>query len=284
MPKQFALAPRLTEPLARRQAADSLMLARPDDSTLLSDLSLSPLSDQASAVVHRGYAFLSGITHPQLQVPALLGGYTEEVHAHGRYLLRCALGHRPFGEWRDWWAVRPPRDPDMPAHVSELGAFVSKWTAIVHQTIRECCDEEEREENEALFAPHEASPATVWQARFLAGVLETVKTRPWTLGRILADKLRSLGVLRDVARARVLLDEVEAPLLAAPLDDEELRAIAEEREMMAEQLGKWLEERRAQLTALPDAEREALGLGARVPRRTDLLVDQLRPFVVQAKA
>lgn len=260
------------------------MRARPDDSCLLSSLPLPALSEQASIVIDRGYAFLSGITHPRLQIPALLGGYTPDHHAHGIYLVACASGHRSFGEWREWRVLRPPRDPDMPAHISELGAFVSKWVATARQIAGECADEQERAEIEALFDPHEGSRATVWQARALAGVLQTIDREPWMLGQTLALKLRALGALRDVARARVVLDEVEAHLRAAALDDEELRAMAEEREVMAEHLRSWLAERRAGLGGLSRAELEALGLGQGRPARRSLVVAELRPFVVRAKA
>src|SRR5690349_13160042 len=110
------------------------------------------LSTRSRELLARISACLTAVRQPGTYARALLAGYTPETHSEGTYCAAWLAGQRPFHEWREWRALRPATDPDLPQLVDELDAFYQRWRPRALAAALVVDDPAEREELLSLLA------------------------------------------------------------------------------------------------------------------------------------
>lgn len=233
---------------------------------LLRDLPLPELSPWAQERLTRICAFLFVVNRPEIVASALLAGYTPDIHAGGIYRASVVSGERSFGEWRQWRALRPPRDPDLPALVAELDRFVDEWQPRVMAAVAATADEGDRDELTSYLGDSVKRPSRTWQAKSWAARVEHLAKVPEPFYQAAWAALVKEGIEADLVRFHEALATVQAHIREAPLDADELSDIQAMREEGAASVQEWLDERREQFKGHVDAKTlELLALGERVP-------------------
>lgn len=240
--------------------------APPPASTNLFELPLPPLSEAADEAVRRARAFLFGVAQGGFWMRAVLHDYTESAHRIGVFLFSIATAERSFGEWREWRALRPSRDPDLPELVEKLAAFRDRWLPRALECLAALEDEGDRDECRVYIGEDELRPSRTWTAKAFVQRIRHMERDP--LFAPVWSALVARGVVEELPDFDRALGDVEAFLRAAPLTDEELADMQRGREKAASDLARWLEERERELgPALNDAELRLLGIGDMVPPR-----------------
>lgn len=230
----------------------------------LRHLELPPLSDPSDETLRRLRVFLYGVALGGFWVKAVLAGYTPNAHLNGSYLAGWLSGERPFGEWRQWRSLRPPQDPDLPAVIAQMEAFLGRWQPRSLLAIDSIPEGDLREEVATyLGGAGREYPSVTWRAKAFACRLEGLaKVEPYRPAWL---ALVALGVEEELARFRVALAAAQEFILSAPLDQAELDDIQRTREEYAAHAEDWLDEQRSLLQALGVEDLTMLGLGEVVP-------------------
>jgi hypothetical protein len=242
------------------------MIRPPTPDTLLCELPLPELSPPADEQLTRIFAFLYIVNLQEIQARALLAGYTPEIHAEGVYRASLMRGERPFGEWRQWRALRPPRDPDLPELVAELDRFADHWRARALAAALAAPDPDDRAELEAYLGDSFEHPSRTWRAKACIQCIEHLARVPAPFYRDTWAALVAQGIQTELPRFREVLKTVQDFIIDAPLDDGELAEIHTMREQGADGVRAWLTARRDQFAGhFTEGTLELLALGERVP-------------------
>lgn len=230
----------------------------------LHDLPLPPLSDAADETLRRARAFLFGMSRGGFWTKGVLHGYSENIHSAGVLHFRVGTAERAFGEWREWRALRPPRDPDLLALVGQLAAFRERWREEAEEALSAIPDPGDREEARCYLLENDERPSRTWRAKaFVARLRGLQKVEIYEPAW---HALVARGLLEELPAFERTLTDVQDFLRTAPVDDAELADIQDEREKAAMALGKWLADRKEELApALDEADLLLLGLGEVVP-------------------
>jgi hypothetical protein len=234
----------------------------PPASTLLYHLPLPPLSEAAAGVVRRARAFLFGMGRGGFWARAVLQGYTESAHSCGVLYFGIVTAERSFGEWREWRALRPRRDPDLRESVDQLAAFRERWLERAREAVAVLADEDDREEVRYYLEEDDERPSRTWTAKAFVARLRGLQE----MSKPVWQALVARGLVEELPAFERVLADVQGFIRAAPVDAAELAEIQAGREDAALALQKWLAERREELApALGEADLCLLGLGDRVP-------------------
>lgn len=237
------------------------MPLRPSDQSLLCELGLPDLSPEATSTLRRGRVFLYGISRPEHHLAAWMAGYTQEIHQTGIFRLSIVSGERPFSEWREFQALRPPRDPDLPDMVAALDGHASRWRMRALDAAQDVPDPDDRAEMLFFLNGNEDLPSRTWRAKACIQRLESLASEGWEPSRTVWKRLCEHGIEQDLPAFHMTLGAVQEAIRQAPVDPAEIEDIQRQRERAAAQMRKWLEERRVQLCSFSQVQLAILGLG-----------------------
>jgi hypothetical protein len=261
------------------------MTGRPPSNTRLRDLALPPLSDDSEAALRRARVFLYGIARPARQAQAILAGYTPDIHRDGVFKLSLLSGERSFGEWRDWRALRPPRDPDLPREIAVLAAFAEDWLARALAATSAIADEGDREEVCSMLKMDIDRSCATAKAATIVGRLRPLPNAVWEPYGVVGRALEDAGFTAALADFDRHLRTVQDAIRQAPLDKAEIADIHASRESAARHVREWLDARRTQLASFHPDELAILGLGETVPPPGfEPPIQELAAFVAPAQA
>ena len=232
----------------------------------LCDLDLPELSDESEETLRRARVFLFSIKRPEWIAPAMLAGYTPEIHQDGVYRTSLLSGERPFREWREWFALRPARDPDLPELIEKLKAFGDDWQQRALSIVRaRVADDDERSELLRYIESDEPRPSRTWEAKSVIARLEYIESVPLDFYQGVWEGLCEEGFSEELSQFKSILREVQNWIRRAPLDASEMEDIQQSRERAAPLVRDWLEERRRQLAHLDVGDLTLLALGELIP-------------------
>jgi hypothetical protein len=224
-----------------------------------------PLSPEADEALRRIRVFLFAIRRPEWVTTAMLAGYTPETHSDGVYRASQVSGERPMWEWREWRALRPQRDPDLPDQVAELESFADRWRERGLAAAAGIVDPEDRKEMLGYLRAFDDYPSRTWRAKVTVACLKDLGNVNEEFYQVVARQLQAEGFFDALPRFEEVLSSVQDYIRGLPVDDVERRDIHEAREDAADWVRKWLQERRQQLAHLDEVDRTFLGLEALVP-------------------
>lgn len=258
----------------------------PAPRTLLRDLGLPPLSPSAQEQLTRARVFLFVVQQPDVQVRALLAGYSRETHVTGAYAASLVSGERQFGEWRQWRSLRPPRDPDLPELVAALDGFVQRWQPRALAAVAELPNPDHRRELETYLGDDRDRPSRTWRAKAWASHVELLGKIPTPFALAVWDALVAQGIEAELAQFRVTLEAVQRFIAEAPLEAEELAEMQAAREDAVPYVVEWLDARRVEFAPhVSDETFALLALGELVPPQLpDVPISVLARFEVAARA
>lgn len=229
-------------------------------------MELPPLSEAADEALRRAWALLVSVQQDELRTEVIGLGYTKDIHGQGVWLVSCVAGEQPFWKWREWRVLRPPLDPDMPAEVAQLAAFVQRWQPLAIAAVYQLhlAGDDEQELLSYVTLDREFS-STTWQAKTYGNMLEHLTRVPSDFYQSLGRQLAVQGLDSELATMRATLARVQQHLRDRPVDEDERRDIQAWREDSARELHGWLDARRTQLADLGEELLTLVGLGDVVP-------------------
>lgn len=243
---------------------DELRAALPFLLDTLADVPLPPLSEEADETLRRARVFLFGVSQAGFWTRAALQGYTPQTHSIGVLHFRMLSAEYPFDQWREWRALRPMHDPDLPELVDQLAAFRDRWLPRALAAVSVLPDEGDRAEVTYLVGEEEVRPSRTWTAKAFVQRLRGMQGVE--LYRPVWDALVAQGLEGELPAFDRALADVQEFIRWIPVDEVEISEIDDAREDAARTLAAWLDDRRRELApALDEADLRVLGLGDLVP-------------------
>jgi len=232
---------------------------------LIRDFDPEPLTAASEETLLRARVFLFTIKRPEWVTIAMMADYTPKIHNEGVWLTSQLSGERPMWEWREWRALRPTRDPDLPDLVAKLDAFAARWSERLKAASAAIEDPEDRREMLSYAEGTREYPSKTWGAKAKVQCIKAISEVPMEFYQVMARHLRAEGFDEELPAFEQTLKDVQHYIRTLPIDDEERRDIHRAREDAAHHVRRWLDDRRKQLASWDVSDRTVLALQDLVP-------------------